>query len=67
MVFSSMEQRLADTAREKVFLLYKAYLMEAKDSRETFRMATNSVFQLAGTGIVKIIEYIMIKLQKYQS
>ncbi len=53
MVFSSMEQRLADTAREKVFLLYKAYLMEAKDSRETFRMATNSVFQLAGTGIVK--------------
>ena len=53
MVFSSMEQRLADTAREKVFLLYKAYLMEAKDSRETFRMVTNSVFQLAGTGIIK--------------
>src|SRR3712207_603436 len=53
MEFSSMEQRLADTAREKVFLLYKAYLTEAKDSRETFRMATNSVFQLAGTGGVK--------------
>lgn len=53
MVFSSMEQRLADTAREKVFLLYKAYVTEAKDSRETFRMVTNSVFQLAGTGIVE--------------
>lgn len=47
-VFSSMEQRIADTAREKVLLLYRAYIAEIKDSRSLFQRVSKSVFQVVG-------------------
>lgn len=70
-VFSSMEQRIADTAREKVLLLYRAYITEIKDSRSLFQRVSKSVFQVVGDAELdrsysnQIAENIRYELMKY--
>lgn len=72
-VFNTLEQRLADNAREKVVLLYKAYMMEAKNSKELMEDVTESVFQLAGeeeesrSYYDKVAENIRLQLMRHSS